>query len=67
MSAIEMMDPKMDAGMTCNRASSAPVSWQDCVDSGELVLHPDGRKKQIEHMMDAYWWSFITMTTVNHL
>ena len=38
MSAIEMMDPKMDAGMTCNRASSAPVSWQDCVDSGELVL-----------------------------
>ena len=36
-------------------------------DSGELVLHPDGRKKQIEHMMDAYWWSFITMTTVNHL
>ncbi len=37
MSAIEMMDPKMDAGMTCNKATSAPVTWQDCVDNGQLV------------------------------
>ena len=38
MSAIEMMDPKMDAGMLCNRASSTPVTWQDSVDRGEVCL-----------------------------
>ena len=38
MSAIEMMDPKMDAGMLCNRASSAPVTWQQSVDSGHVCL-----------------------------
>ena len=32
MSAIEMMDPKMDAGMTCNRKSVSPLSFQVSLD-----------------------------------
>jgi len=38
MSAIEMMDPKMDAGMLCNRATNTAVTWQDRVDSGHVCL-----------------------------
>ena len=38
MSAIEMMDPKMDAGMVCNRSAAAPVTWQDSVDSGHVCV-----------------------------
>merc|ERR1719445_1681582 len=36
MSAIEMMDPKMDAGMLCNRATSIPITWQEMVDGGHV-------------------------------
>ncbi|XP_046490624.1 N-alpha-acetyltransferase 35, NatC auxiliary subunit [Neodiprion pinetum] len=38
MSAIEMMDPKMDAGMLCNRGNSKPYSFKQAVDSGALKL-----------------------------
>ena len=38
MSAIEMMDPKMDAGMLCNRANSVPVTWEDAVERGDLKV-----------------------------
>ena len=38
MSAIEMMDPKMDAGMLCNRASSVPVTWEDALERGDLSV-----------------------------
>ena len=38
MSAIEMMDPKMDAGMLCNRANNVPVTWEEAVESGDVVL-----------------------------
>ena len=38
MSAIEMMDPKMDAGMICNRSSNTPLSFDEAVTSGHVVL-----------------------------
>ncbi|XP_076658561.1 N-alpha-acetyltransferase 35 isoform X1 [Halictus rubicundus] len=38
MSAIEMMDPKMDAGMQCNRGSNKPCTFTQAVDSGALKL-----------------------------
>ena len=38
MSAIEMMDPKMDAGMICNRSSNTPLSFDEAVASGHVVL-----------------------------
>jgi len=39
MSAIEMMDPKMDAGMSCNRAAaSRPYTFVTAAESGHLKL-----------------------------
>lgn len=31
MSAIEMMDPKMDAGMLCNRGNKSAISFDQAV------------------------------------
>lgn len=36
MSAIEMMDPKMDAGMHCNRGTTKPLTFQQAV---QVKLH----------------------------
>lgn len=38
MSAIEMMDPKMDAGMVCNKSAKGPLSFQEAVTTGHLLL-----------------------------
>ncbi|KAG7310892.1 hypothetical protein JYU34_003724 [Plutella xylostella] len=38
MSAIEMMDPKMDAGMLCNRGNSKPLNFQQAVKAGTLKI-----------------------------
>ncbi|XP_043265952.1 N-alpha-acetyltransferase 35, NatC auxiliary subunit [Colletes gigas] len=38
MSAIEMMDPKMDAGMLCNRGNNKPCTFTQAVESGALKL-----------------------------
>lgn len=38
MSAIEMMDPKMDAGMLCNRGNNKPCTFTQAVDSGAIKL-----------------------------
>ncbi len=38
MSAIEMMDPKMDAGMVCNKSAKSPLTFQDAVNTGHIVL-----------------------------
>ncbi|XP_064292563.1 N-alpha-acetyltransferase 35, NatC auxiliary subunit isoform X2 [Plodia interpunctella] len=38
MSAIEMMDPKMDAGMLCNRGSPKPLNFQQAVEAGKLKI-----------------------------
>merc|ERR1719422_112080 len=32
------MDPKMDAGMLCNRATSIPSTWQEMVDGGHVSV-----------------------------
>ncbi|XP_055531475.1 N-alpha-acetyltransferase 35, NatC auxiliary subunit isoform X3 [Wyeomyia smithii] len=37
MSAIEMMDPKMDAGMCCNKETT-PLNFQTAVESGQMKL-----------------------------
>ncbi|XP_062550331.1 N-alpha-acetyltransferase 35, NatC auxiliary subunit isoform X2 [Armigeres subalbatus] len=37
MSAIEMMDPKMDAGMCCNKEAT-PLNFQIAVESGKMKL-----------------------------
>uniref|UniRef100_A0AAG5DD75 Protein MAK10 homolog n=1 Tax=Anopheles atroparvus TaxID=41427 RepID=A0AAG5DD75_ANOAO len=37
MSAIEMMDPKMDAGMCCNREAT-PLTFDTAVETGQLKL-----------------------------
>lgn len=37
MSAIEMMDPKMDAGMCCNK-KTVPLTFETAVASGQLKL-----------------------------
>ncbi|CAH0695085.1 unnamed protein product [Spodoptera exigua] len=38
MSAIEMMDPKMDAGMLCNRGNPKPLNFQQAVATGKLKI-----------------------------
>ncbi|CAK9830939.1 N-alpha-acetyltransferase 35, NatC auxiliary subunit [Anthophora retusa] len=38
MSAIEMMDPKMDVGMLCNRGNNKPCTFTQAVESGALKL-----------------------------
>ncbi|XP_030757541.1 N-alpha-acetyltransferase 35, NatC auxiliary subunit [Sitophilus oryzae] len=38
MSAIEMMDPKMDAGMLCNRGARKVTSFEQAVKDGYLLL-----------------------------
>ncbi|XP_069688457.1 N-alpha-acetyltransferase 35, NatC auxiliary subunit isoform X3 [Periplaneta americana] len=38
MSAIEMMDPKMDAGMLCNRGNKAALNFDQAVEAGTLKL-----------------------------
>lgn len=38
MSAIEMMDPKMDAGMLCNRGNNKPCTFTQAVDLGTIKL-----------------------------
>ncbi|XP_065090507.1 N-alpha-acetyltransferase 35, NatC auxiliary subunit isoform X2 [Ochlerotatus camptorhynchus] len=37
MSAIEMMDPKMDAGMCCNKEAT-PLNFQTAVEEGKMKL-----------------------------
>ncbi|XP_065172389.1 N-alpha-acetyltransferase 35, NatC auxiliary subunit-like [Atheta coriaria] len=38
MSAIEMMDPKMDAGMLCNRGNKKANSFDQSIEDGSLLL-----------------------------
>ncbi|XP_013177361.1 PREDICTED: N-alpha-acetyltransferase 35, NatC auxiliary subunit isoform X1 [Papilio xuthus] len=38
MSAIEMMDPKMDAGMLCNRGNPKPLNFPQAVACGKLKI-----------------------------
>lgn len=38
MTALEMMDPKMDAGMRCNKNKTAPLTFDSAVISGRMKL-----------------------------
>ncbi|XP_065172613.1 N-alpha-acetyltransferase 35, NatC auxiliary subunit-like [Atheta coriaria] len=38
MSAIEMIDPKMDAGMLCNRGNKKANSFDQSIEDGSLLL-----------------------------
>ncbi|XP_046961065.1 N-alpha-acetyltransferase 35, NatC auxiliary subunit isoform X1 [Vanessa cardui] len=52
MSAIEMMDPKMDAGMLCNRGNPKPLNFQQAVLSGKLKID-DLEPSEIIGIIDA--------------
>ncbi|GLH12633.1 N-alpha-acetyltransferase 35, NatC auxiliary subunit homolog [Gryllus bimaculatus] len=47
MSAIEMMDPKMDAGMLCNRGSKSALTFDQAVQTGALKLQDITLPEQI--------------------
>lgn len=38
MTALEMMDPKMDAGMRCNKNKTPPLTFETALESGQLKL-----------------------------
>ncbi|XP_063548798.1 N-alpha-acetyltransferase 35, NatC auxiliary subunit isoform X1 [Cydia strobilella] len=52
MSAIEMMDPKMDAGMLCNRGNPKPLNFQQAVQAGKLKID-DLEPSELIGIMDA--------------
>ncbi|XP_023934017.1 N-alpha-acetyltransferase 35, NatC auxiliary subunit isoform X2 [Bicyclus anynana] len=52
MSAIEMMDPKMDAGMLCNRGNPKPFNFQQAVECGKLKID-DLEPSEIIGVIDA--------------
>lgn len=54
MSAIEMMDPKMDAGMRCNRGNKPPLTFHQAIERNILPLHNIPLKDQLA-VMDNTW------------
>src|SRR5688572_20904567 len=50
MSAIEMMDPKMDAGMICNRGSKKTGNFDDAV---EVLMLSFDRLKYFDNYFHA--------------
>uniref|UniRef100_A0A0A9XKI1 Protein MAK10 homolog n=1 Tax=Lygus hesperus TaxID=30085 RepID=A0A0A9XKI1_LYGHE len=59
MSAIEMMDPKMDAGMLCNRGRKAPLTFSQAVETKILKLEDIPYSEQIG-IMDTTWSCVVT-------
>ena len=49
MSAIEMMDPKMDAGMRCNRQERRPLNFKTAAEEGHLKLKDLSAAEQGRH------------------
>ncbi|XP_042909668.1 N-alpha-acetyltransferase 35, NatC auxiliary subunit isoform X2 [Parasteatoda tepidariorum] len=47
MSAIEMMDPKMDAGMMCNRGSKKVLNFDQALKAGKLKIKDLSAEEQI--------------------
>lgn len=54
MSAIEMMDPKMDAGMLCNRGNKAALNFDQAVEAGKLKLSGLTMSEQIGIIDSTY-------------
>ncbi|XP_072945563.1 N-alpha-acetyltransferase 35, NatC auxiliary subunit-like [Epargyreus clarus] len=59
MSAIEMMDPKMDAGMLCNRGVPKPMNFQKSVACGKLKID-DLEPSEIIGVIDATMACIVT-------
>lgn len=51
MSAIEMMDPKMDAGMMCNQAKRKVLGLEQATEQGEVKVN-DLTMDQLIGIMD---------------
>lgn len=39
MSAIEMMDPKMDAGLRCNKNADGPLNFETAVSVSYFIIY----------------------------
>merc|ERR1719481_1006414 len=46
------MDPKMDAGMLCNRANT-PLTFDDAVASGHVILGPSVPPQHLLGLIDS--------------
>lgn len=53
MSAIEMMDPKMDAGMMCNRINRKVLSLKDSIECGKVKIRGLSNEEVIGIMDDT--------------
>lgn len=58
MSAIEMMDPKMDAGMFCNRVYRSPVKFNLSLE-GKHLRHEDIPFPEQIGIIDTTWACFV--------
>ncbi|XP_076336394.1 N-alpha-acetyltransferase 35 isoform X2 [Tachypleus tridentatus] len=47
MSAIEMMDPKMDAGMMCNRGNKKVMNFDQALKAGKLKIYDLSAEEEI--------------------
>lgn len=54
MSAIEMMDPKMDAGMLCNRGNKAPLTLNQAIEKDILKID-DVPPPDVIAIIDTTW------------
>ncbi|KAJ6643077.1 N-alpha-acetyltransferase 35, NatC auxiliary subunit like [Pseudolycoriella hygida] len=54
MSAIEMMDPKMDAGMCCNKNTEPPLTFETAVSTNQLKLS-NFEKSELIGIMDSVY------------
>ncbi|KAL1110430.1 hypothetical protein AAG570_007961 [Ranatra chinensis] len=66
MSAIEMMDPKMDAGMLCNRGCKAPLTFNQAVENKMLQLEDVPYSDQIG-IVDTTWACMVAWLDGNSL
>ncbi|KAK2718941.1 N-alpha-acetyltransferase 35, NatC auxiliary subunit-like [Artemia franciscana] len=66
MSAIEIMDPKMDAGMVCNTGKNVPYTFETAVEAGVLPLDNIALDNQID-IIDASLGSLVSWLEGNGL
>lgn len=59
MTALEMMDPKMDAGMRCNKNKTPPLTFETAVASGQLKLD-DFTNQELIGIMDSMLGCFVS-------
>ena len=59
MSAVEMMDPKMDAGMVCNQAKRKVLNLQQAIDAGTVKVS-DLTYRELTGIFDDTLACFVT-------